>query len=170
MDSGPLPRDSKHRLLALTRQIARCCEHQDRVFARAHGLTSTQWHVLSELWVHDGQPMSELAERLRISRSTATRLVDVLEKKGLVRRRMTQADRRQLRAWLTNKGEATYHDILGEALLSQQSVLATLSPPERDAVLAALAALSKALGRRSDALADAGDEDLVARSTGPAPF
>lgn len=154
MDPSALPRDARHRLLALTRHLARCCEHQDRVFARAHGLTSTQWHVLSQLWDHDGIPMSELAEQLRISRSTATRIVDVLEKKGFVKRRMAQSDRRQLRAWLTNKGETAYHDILDEALHVQRAVLGALSPLERENAFASLSVVSGVLERWSDILAE----------------
>lgn len=48
--------------------------------------------------------MSELAERVLLSRSGMTRFVDRLEKDGLIRREPDEADRRAMYAVLTKKG------------------------------------------------------------------
>ncbi len=48
--------------------------------------------------------MSELADRLLLSRSATTRFVDRLEREGLIERRASTEDRRGMEVWLTDRG------------------------------------------------------------------
>ncbi len=84
-----------------------------RVFAviesdlAAAGLPSLSWYdALYELYVSPGRHlrMSELARSALLSRSGLTRLVDRLEKEGLIRRQECATDRRVQHAELTDKG------------------------------------------------------------------
>ena len=59
----------------------------------------------------DGLEMSSLSKTLGIDNSTGTRLIDGLEKKGLVKRVRDGNDNRIVKIFLTNKGEEIYNSI-----------------------------------------------------------
>lgn len=61
---------------------------------RPLGATLQIWRVLAALREHDGRRMGDLSETTSIEVSTLTRLVDGMEKKGLVARRRDDADAR----------------------------------------------------------------------------
>ena len=80
----------------------------DRELAAAHGLNLSQFEVLA--WLaragRRGLRMSDLATRVVLSPSGATRAVDHLERKGLVQRCVFEGDRRGSVASLTAAGRA----------------------------------------------------------------
>jgi len=76
---------------------------------RAASLPDLSWYCV--LWVLERAPdqrlrMHELADTAIIARSNLTRLVDKLEKKGLVTRERVAGDRRGAYARITQKGSA----------------------------------------------------------------
>lgn len=72
---------------------------------RPLGATLQMWRVLAALRELDGRRMGDLSETTSIEVSTLTRLVDGMEKKGLVTRRRDAADARavMLRATLAGR-------------------------------------------------------------------
>lgn len=91
-----------------------------RVFAAieadlaAAGLPSLSWYdALYELYLAPERRlrMSELARSALLSRSGLTRLVDKLEKEGLIERKACPQDGRALHAQLTDKGVETLRKI-----------------------------------------------------------
>lgn len=67
-------------------------------------LTEVQEHCLRFIYYHDQPLAKEVADGLRISNAAVTKLIDRLEKKGLVVRRYPRADRRQIILELTLAG------------------------------------------------------------------
>ena len=59
----------------------------------------------------DGVDMSSLSKTLGVDNSTGTRLIDGLEKKGLVKRVRDEIDNRVIKIFLTNSGEKIYNSI-----------------------------------------------------------
>jgi DNA-binding MarR family transcriptional regulator len=84
---------------------------EDRVEATLQkaGLSTPKFSVLSALMA-SGEPLSlsELASRLSCVRSNMTQLVDRLETEGLVRRVDDPADRRVVKAAITDDGRAKH--------------------------------------------------------------
>ena len=80
----------------------------DRELEEKRGLSLTAFDVLVHLG-HRGNPwrMHELAESLVLSRSGATRLVEKLERDGLVTRTIDEDDRRGIHVSLTPHGTKT---------------------------------------------------------------
>lgn len=80
----------------------------DAELEAAHGLPLTSYEVLLSLEDAPGQRrrMSELADTLLLSQSGVTRLVDRLERQGLVRRERCPSDGRGFYAVLTPVGLA----------------------------------------------------------------
>lgn len=69
-------------------------------------ITPEQFSVLSYLWQQDGLQQTELALCTNRNRANVTRIVDILEREGIVERRDDANDRRVFRVFLTNKGKS----------------------------------------------------------------
>src|SRR6266436_1240643 len=78
----------------------------DSELEQAHGLTLAEYEVLLHLAQAPDQRlrMSELAQAVLLTRSGLTRLVDRLERRGLVERARCPSDLRGLHAVLTEEG------------------------------------------------------------------
>lgn len=88
------------------RAHARVVRELERELEADQGIALTDYDVLVQLAEADERRlrMSELADRLLLSRSGATRLVDRLVADGLVERVMCESDRRGQWASLTDAG------------------------------------------------------------------
>jgi DNA-binding MarR family transcriptional regulator len=69
-------------------------------------LTVEQWSVLVHLWKHDNVSQQELANRTFRDKPSITRLIDNLEKLGLVKRSGSKTDRRINLVSLTAQGRS----------------------------------------------------------------
>jgi DNA-binding MarR family transcriptional regulator len=78
----------------------------DAELRAAHGLPLSSFDVLVQLSLAPGDRMQmhELAEAVHISRSGLTRLVDRLERQGLIERHRGERDPRQVFACITRSG------------------------------------------------------------------
>lgn len=87
-------------------------------------ITPEEWVLLNRLWAQDGQRQTELAESTIKDRTTVTRLLDGMVKKGLVRRETDPTDRRVVLAWLTDEGKRMKRRLLPvmEKLLKDATV------------------------------------------------
>ena len=80
----------------------------DTELEQAVGISQRWYDVLVHLEESpDGIQMNELAERILYSKSGFTRVVDRMEKEGLVRRVRPEHDRRSILVVLTDKGIET---------------------------------------------------------------
>src|ERR687891_2486112 len=95
--------DSYGYLINLAAQRLKYELHQ--VFqAKGYDITPEQWAVLNRLWEQDGLSQVELAERTFKDKPGTTRILNLLEKKGIVVRRPDENDGRVLRVFLTRTG------------------------------------------------------------------
>jgi len=90
--------------LVALRRILRATELYGRELARAAGLTAVQIRVL-QIVAETGQSTPKtIATRMGVSQATMTTLIDRLVAKGLVDRRRSEADRRQMIIAITALG------------------------------------------------------------------
>ena len=68
------------------------------------GLTYPQYLVLLVLWEQDRQPVNDLAKRLHLETNTVTPLLQRMEQQGLVVRKRSKEDGRQVIVSLTGTG------------------------------------------------------------------
>ena len=68
------------------------------------GLTYTQYIVFLVLWEKDGQPVSEIGERLLLDNGTLSPLLKKMEQAGYVRRERSREDERVVVITLTEAG------------------------------------------------------------------
>lgn len=120
----------------------------NRNFAAAgYDVTVEQWKVLVRLWDAEGATHSELSARIGKNKASITRLVDGLERRGLVAREPGQSDRRRKRVLLTDAGRA-----LREGLMAQ--ALKTLAEARRNVSAERMAACKDVLRQVLDNLSD----------------
>ncbi len=115
----------------------------------ACGLPALHFHVLQTLaGAPDGRlRLQELAEAVRHSQSGTTRLVDRLEKEGLVVRHSCDSDRRVTWAMLSEKGRSSYETAcpVWNAFLADH-LYKGLSSDEADTLRSLLLKLQATLG------------------------
>jgi MarR family 2-MHQ and catechol resistance regulon transcriptional repressor len=119
-----------------------------------HGLATAEFEVLIRLSRSPGARlrMSDLAAQTSLTTSGITRLVDRLERSGLLRRTACASDRRGLFAELTEAGWDRLAQVLpGHLALIDEWFINLLEPAELSALLSALRKVRDAV--RPDATA-----------------
>lgn len=79
-------------------------------------MPQNQMAILSSLMENGSQTMAQLARQIIVCRQQMSQLTDELEKKGLVRRRASETDRRAVRVNLTEAGMAVVGEMEVEML------------------------------------------------------
>jgi DNA-binding MarR family transcriptional regulator len=95
-------------------------------------------------------PMSDLADRLACSRSTATRLCDRLVRDGLVERRSREDDRRSVEVVVTRRGANLVRKVTERRREEIAAVVAELPNAQRRALVEALRAFADAADEAPD--------------------
>jgi DNA-binding MarR family transcriptional regulator len=90
-------------------QVLRCC-CRDQAFCE--GVTFHQYMILDAVAKEKELHMADLHKILSVEKSTTTRLVNPLIKKGLVRRDTAAHDSRAVNLTLTKEGEETHKKVL----------------------------------------------------------
>ena len=85
-------------------RIVRAVEHRARRFTARSRLTVSQWMALRALLGQGTCTAGELANRVGISRGTATGILNHLQAENLVQRQRRSKDRRRVYVSLTPKG------------------------------------------------------------------
>jgi DNA-binding MarR family transcriptional regulator len=106
-------------------------------------LSDIQLAALAALARHDSMTPGELAEHEKVQPPSMTRVIAVLEERGLVRREPHATDRRQVVLTVTEEGRDVVQRVRRrrEAWLAQR--LQELTPDERQILLAAAPILEK---------------------------
>ncbi|KGM31593.1 MarR family winged helix-turn-helix transcriptional regulator [Inquilinus limosus] len=143
----PLPKD---RPLALDEQICFTLYRTNIAINRTYkplldemGITYPQYLVLNVLGEEDGRTIGAIAARLALESSTITPLVKRMEAAGLVQRRRSPGNEREVQVRLTGTGRDLFgrSRCLGESLLQRSG----LTLPQLDALNRQVQALTAAL-------------------------
>lgn len=101
-------------------------------------ITPDQFRILSHLWQEDGLQQTELAYRTNRSRANVTRIIDILEREGFVKRKDDANDRRIFKIYLTASGKSLREQTAKCAMQSIKDSLKGLSKNEIDTCLKVL--------------------------------
>lgn len=97
-----------------------------------------QYSVLVVIGANPGLSQTDVAQRLGIERARLVRLLDVLERRGLIRRRPSASDRRSHALHLTRDGQRDLRRIKALAARHEARLAERLGAERREALLAAL--------------------------------
>ena len=95
-------------------------------------------HALQELSREPGLSQNGLAARLRLEKSSVSRIVTALEKRGWVARKRNPNDTRIVQVQLTDEGRDAAATLAASRQARFERIFAAIPPAERDAVLASL--------------------------------
>lgn len=123
-----------------------------------HRLSSVEFEVLMRLARSPGNRlrMTDLAGQTSLSTSGVTRVVDRMDRDGLIRRQACPSDRRSSYAVITDAGLARLDEVLpGHIALVQQWFIGQLPPNELTQLLGALRKIRDAVNPCATAGSDA---------------
>jgi DNA-binding MarR family transcriptional regulator len=119
-------------------------------------LSVPQFRSLLYLARHPGASLREVASHLGLTPPSASRLMDLLERRTLVRRRPAPGDRRRITLVLTPAGSARLRPALTEARRALTARLGRLSTDELDTVMGALSILHRSFAAGDPSVARLG--------------
>ena len=115
---------------------------------------SSSWHIslaelkgINAMESHESVTCSELAEKINLSPSRGSRIIDNLVRKGYLFREIQDQDRRTTLLYLTKRGEKLKYNITREQKAFEDMLTSKLSSQEIESVRKGLATLEKILNQ-----------------------
>ncbi len=97
---------------------------------REHGLTVGRWQVLSVLSRFDGSRIGTIADLSGGEQPAVSRVIDQMERDGLVARRPSLHDSRAVEVWITGRGREITTALMPEAEAFVHRMFRKLSPTD----------------------------------------
>jgi len=130
-----IPESSLHHdakaLHAALADLVRVYQFRDRDKICCHDISVTQCYALEVLAEKGPQRSQALAEALMLEKSTVTRVVDALVRKGYAERSPDTDDARAVSLRITRSGRSLYERINGDLIEQQAELLRDLDPDVR---------------------------------------
>jgi homoprotocatechuate degradation regulator HpaR len=118
-----------------------------RPVLREHGLTEQQWRVIRTLADCEPVDASELAHRSFLLAPSLTRILQSLQKRGLVKRSSDNSDQRRSVLMLTPKGQQMFARVGPDSELRYAEIEAEFGQDRLEALYELLADFYNTLGR-----------------------
>ena len=138
--------------------LVRVYQFRDRDRICCHDVSVTQCYALETIVEHGPLRLSALAERLFLDKSTTSRVVSTLVRKGYVEQRADVKDGRATTLSATRQGQRLCARITDDLVDQQKQLLQDLAPDVRAGVVQVLRRLTQAADARfrSRVASDAG--------------
>ena len=144
-------------LHAAVADLVRVYQFRDRDRICCHDISITQCYALETLAEHGPLRLGALAERLFLDKSTTSRVVAALVKKGYVEQAADAQDGRAIALSATRKGRGLCARITDDLVEQQKRLLEDLDPEVRTGVVRVVRRLAQAADARFRAGAVTGD-------------
>lgn len=135
-------------LHAAVSDLVRIYQFRDRDKICCYDISVTQCYALEALVERGPSRSQALAEVLRLDKSTTTRVVDALVRKGYVERLPDPEDARAVSLRVTSQGRKLYEQINSELIAQQIDLIRDLDPDVRAAATEILKRLARAAQAR----------------------
>lgn len=129
-------------------ELVRVYQFRDRQNICLHDVSVTQCYAINALVLQGSITLNRLASELYLDKSTASRVVDSLEKKGYVRRMIDPEDGRALRLKVTSAGKALHLRIERDLVAEMKILVGDIDPDVRKATIRLIARLARAATTR----------------------
>lgn len=136
-----------HRSLS---ELVRVYQFRDRDRICCYDISVTQCYALEAVVLEGPLTLNELAARLYLDKSTASRVVDALQQKGYVERTENPDDRRALHLVPTPAGRDLHARIESDILAQERALLADFAPEVRESMAQLIGQLARAAASRVD--------------------
>ncbi len=144
---GDIERDAQA-LQGAVADLVRVYQFRDRDSICCHDISVTQCYALETVIEQGPLRLSSLAERLYLDKSTTSRVVATLVRKGYIEQRPDITDRRATTLHATRQGQRLCARINADLVEQQKQLLQDLDPDVRAAVVQVLRRLAQAADAR----------------------
>jgi len=141
MTTDTMNDDARDLQRALT-DLVRVYQFRDRDTVCCYDVSPGQSHALERLAAHGPMTLNEFAASLFLEKSSASRLVDGLQRKGYVKREVHPDNGRALQVSLTARGRVLFEKIERDLIQERRQVLTGLGPEERRVLIRSIAKLA----------------------------
>jgi len=138
-----LTQDSEELYEALN-QLVRVYQFRDRDRICCYDVSVTQCYAVETLVKRGSLRLQVLAEEMFLDKSTASRVIDTLERKGYVSRVEDGEDRRAIRIQVTDAGRELYEKIRADLIAEERAMIENLSAEVRQGALSLLRQITRA--------------------------
>lgn len=128
-------------------ELVKKYQFRDRKEMVKGGISVSQCYILESLRTFGDLSVSELADKMHLSISTITRVVDQLVKKKLVQRIKSELDKRVYICRLTQLGDSVYEESWNSIFESEKEILSNFSSEQRPLLISFLKQLNHAVAR-----------------------
>jgi len=136
------PKSLGYRLKTTSMLLSR--KFTDRI--EPHNVTVTHWIVLCRLWQHDGVPVSEIGQYIEQVGGTLAGVLERMEERGLIYRKVDTGDRRRMLIYLTNEGERLFDVLPPIAVAVTSEMLVGIKSKEQEFLKSFLCKMIENLG------------------------
>ena len=155
--AAPLPAGEDERLESDTLDLHRALtglirvyQFRDRDRICCYDVSVTQCYALEAVVLRGPLTLNEVAAELYLDKSTTSRVVDALQKKGYVERSENPDDRRALRIEATPEGRELHARIDRDIMAQERELLADFAPGVRRSMSELIGRLARAAASRID--------------------
>lgn len=121
--------------------------HLEDVYRRKHGLSREEWRVLFLLADVPSLTSKELSQRSSLDKVQISRAAQRLEKKGLIKGKEAEEDRRLRDYACTDEGRAFFAEVFPKVEARAEAVLSSMSTADLKALEQGLTALKEAAAK-----------------------
>jgi DNA-binding MarR family transcriptional regulator len=133
------------RLADLTFSLLARCQEKESWLAEKHGLFDSELKCLRLFGANENMNNTQISERMNLSPSRLTRIIDGLVKKGYMQREIDQNDRRNMCVFLSKRGK-TLTNKLNKAFVDLHSeILQDIDVSQHEPLLTAMEHLHLAI-------------------------
>ncbi|SFJ12912.1 DNA-binding transcriptional regulator, MarR family [Paenibacillus sp. UNC496MF] len=115
-----------------------------------YGITPEQWSALNQIDRAQGLIQKEIAERTYKDKPTTTRILDHLERKGLIYKKQGEHDRRSYVVFSTDAGKALIRETTPLEDSVTADVMQCISEAEYETVMELLQRIQRHIGGKLD--------------------
>ncbi len=141
--NNEISRDQVMELEFLLRKISSIIKRRGRAILADFKITPPQFNALWSLDKHGDMTIGELGEAMYLACSTATDLVDRMERNGLVERKRDAEDRRVIRICVLDKGFEVLREVMDARREYLRQVLVHIRNEECQAMINSMDILYK---------------------------
>ena len=133
------------RLANLTFSLLANCQEKEVHLAELHGLTQAEFRCLRLFGTDESLNNKTIAERMNLSPSRLTRIIDGLVKKFYIRREIDSNDRRNMKVNLSKKGKSLVQQLNKAYVDIHEEILLDINPSQHEQLIVAMTHLLEAL-------------------------
>lgn len=136
---------SASNLADLTFRLLTSCHEKEERIAKQHSLTQAEFRCLRQINEIENINNKEIAERMNLSASRLTRIIDGLVEKGFVVREIEPNDRRNMRLYLSENGKEFTRKLNEDYVNIHSQILGGIESGQHQPLITAMSGLLSAV-------------------------